>query len=225
MRSRALGILAAVLASGLLCGQSRRTQDLGPGKVLVMERQARDPVFAKSVILLIHYGSDGVLGLMLNQPADIPLSKLRDIKGTRNRSDTAYAGGPVEVDAVTALVRAPGAPPDAMHVTADLYALQTKKGLEAGLKGSKGPEDLRVYLGYCGWIIPQLKNEVSIGSWYIFDHGERFAFDASPGTLWQRLIERTGGQFARWAVPAPQLRAGVVTTPPFLRVLPSRRPR
>ena len=86
--------------------------------------------------------------------------------------------------------------PDALPVTADVYAVQTKEGLEAAVKASKGPDDLRVYLGYCGWTMPQLQNEVKLGGWYIFDHGERFAFDSAPGTLWKRLIDRTEGHFA-----------------------------
>lgn len=206
-RSRVVRILAGgiTLVCGMLPAQSRKIEDLAAGKVLVMERQAPDPAFAESVILLIHYGADGVVGLMLNQPAGVPLSRLREVAGTGNRSDPAYVGGPVEIEQVRALVRAPSAPPDAIHVTADLYAVQTKRGLEVALKASKGPADLRVYLGYCGWIIPQLQNEVTHGSWYIFDHGERFAFDSAPGTLWKRLVDRTEGQLV--FTPAPNRQA------------------
>jgi len=103
-----------------------------------------------------------------------------------------YVGGPVELDAVTALARTTNAPPGGIRLAADLYAVQTKRGLEAALKASKGPEDLRIYLGYCGWSLPQLQNEVKLGSWYIFNGGELFAFDSTPSTLWKRLIDRTG---------------------------------
>jgi putative transcriptional regulator len=190
--------MPAVLA--VVCGglpaQSTRTADLATGKVLVMEQKSPDPNFAKSVVLLIHYDQDGVVGLMLNQPAGVPLSKLRDVKGTSKRSDPVYVGGPVELDTVTALVRATSAPPDAMRVAADLYAVQTRRGIEAALQRSKGPNDLRVFLGYSGWVIPQIENEVKLGSWFIFDHGERYVFDTEPRTLWKRLIDRTGAQFA-----------------------------
>jgi putative transcriptional regulator len=193
-----------VFLCGTLPAQVQKVEALAAGKVLVMERDAPDPVFAESVILLIHYDTDGVVGLMLNQSAEVPLSRLRELEGTRQRADSAYVGGPVEGGVVTALLRAASAPPDAMHVAADIYAVQSRKGLEAALKNSKGPADLRVYLGYCGWVIPQLKNEVRLGSWHIFEHGERFAFDSEPATLWKRLIDRTGGLRA-W-VPFPSAR-------------------
>jgi putative AlgH/UPF0301 family transcriptional regulator len=176
---------------GTLHAQSTKVEDLGVGKLLVMERKAPDPAFAGSVILLIRYSADGVVGLMLNRTAGLPLSRLRELDGTSNRSDPVYVGGPVELGAVTALTRSANAPSDGDHVVADLYAVRTKRGLETVLKASKGPDDARIYVGYCGWTVPQLQNEVAYGSWRIFDHGERFAFDSTPATLWERLIEQS----------------------------------
>jgi len=189
--------LKAVVGMIALCGalnaQSTKIEDLAAGKLLVMERKAPDPNFAESVILLIQYGQDGVVGLMLNRAAKIPVSAgLKEFNGAGNRSDPLYVGGPVKLDEVTALARTKNAPPGGIRVAADLYAVQTRRGLEAALKASKGPEDLRIYLGYCGWSLPQLQNEVMLGSWYIFNGGELYAFDSTPSTLWKRLIDRTG---------------------------------
>ncbi|HEY2379574.1 MAG TPA: YqgE/AlgH family protein [Terriglobia bacterium] len=197
--------LKAVFCTMALCGalfaQSTKTEDLAAGKLLVMERDAPDPNFAESVILLLHYGPDGVVGLMLNHAASVPLSRLNEFDGTGNRSDPLYVGGPVELDSVTALVRTSTAPPGGMQVAADIYAVQTKRGLEAAIKTSKGPEDLRIYLGYCGWSFAQLQNEVKLGSWYIFDRGESFAFDSTPSTLWKRLVDRVGLKIAFAPIP------------------------
>ena len=181
---------ATITACALLCAQGTRIEDLAAGKLLVMERKSADPVFGQSVILLIFYNTDGVVGLRLNQLAGVPLSRLTELQGSNTRSDPIHLGGPVELASLTALVRAPNPPPDGIHVAADLYAVQTKRGIEAALKLSKGSGDFRLYLGYCGWVIPQLQNEVKRGSWHIFDHGEDFAFDSTPATLWKRLIER-----------------------------------
>ena len=193
-------VCLVIILCGGLCAQSTKTEDLATGKLLVMERQAPDPNFAETVILLIHYGSDGVVGIALNRPAGAPVSRLDEFKGTGNRSDPLYVGGPVEPDTITALVRTTNAPPGALRIAADLYVVQTRRGLEAALKASKGPEDLRIYLGYCGWSLPQLQNEVKLGSWYIFNGGEVFAFDSSPSTLWKRLIDRTGLRVAFTAI-------------------------
>ena len=185
-------VVLMIALCGVLCAQSTKTEDLAAGKLLVMERNAPDPKFAESVILLIRYGEDGVVGLMLNRAASIPVSRLKEFDGTANRSDPLYVGGPVQLDSVTALVRTTNAPPGGIRVAADLYAVQTKQGLEAALKASKGSEDLRIYFGYCGWSLPQLQNEMKLGSWFIFNGGEAFAFDSTPSTLWKRLIDRAG---------------------------------
>jgi putative AlgH/UPF0301 family transcriptional regulator len=192
MRRSVLKWIGGITAvGGMLHAQSTKVEDLAAGKLLVMERKAADPVFGESVILLIHYRADGVVGLMLNRAAGVPLARLQELKGASNRSDPVYLGGPVELGEVRALARASRAPPEGDHVDADLYVLQTKRGLEAALQASKGPDDIRIYLGYCGWSVPQLQNEVARGSWHIFEHGDSFAFDSMPATLWERLIERT----------------------------------
>lgn len=183
---------AVIVLCGALCAQSTKTDDLAAGKILVMEKNSPDPNFSQSVILLIHYGPDGVVGLMLNRASSAPLSRLDEFTGTSGRSDPLYLGGPVELGVVTALVRTATPPAGALHVAADLYVAQTKRALDAAIRSSKGPDDLRLYLGYCGWSLPQLQNEMKLGSWFIFDHGENFAFDSTPSTLWKRLIDRTG---------------------------------
>jgi putative AlgH/UPF0301 family transcriptional regulator len=82
---RFVRVLAGGLAlvCGMLPAQSRRIEDLEAGKLLVMESQVPDPVFAESVILLIHYDPEGVMGLRLNQPSRAPLSRLQ--RSERNR--------------------------------------------------------------------------------------------------------------------------------------------
>jgi putative AlgH/UPF0301 family transcriptional regulator len=53
----------------------------------VIDQKAPDPTFAESVILLIRYCADGVVGLMLNRAAGVPLSRLHELDGTSNPSD------------------------------------------------------------------------------------------------------------------------------------------
>src|SRR5215467_14345727 len=51
--------------------QSNDAKDLGAGKLLVASRDMGDPNFAKTVILLIHYDDEGVVGLVLNRRTDV----------------------------------------------------------------------------------------------------------------------------------------------------------
>jgi len=56
-----------VLPIPLLPAQSRDIKSLGAGKVLVASRNLGDPNFAETVILLVRYDAQGVVGLVLNR--------------------------------------------------------------------------------------------------------------------------------------------------------------
>jgi putative transcriptional regulator len=191
-RSLLLSIAIAALCGGLVASaQSARESDLGIGKLLVASRDLSDPAFAESVILLIHYDEGGTVGLMVNRRTEVPISRaLRELKVGGDRSDPVYRGGPVESSNVLALLRSRAQPDDATVVFGDVYLVSTKALLEKTLAKSAGPDEFRVYLGYCGWSRGQLENEVRQGSWQIFNRSADAVFDADAKSLWRRLIAR-----------------------------------
>jgi putative transcriptional regulator len=189
--------MAAMFMAGTLAGQSQKPEDLALGKIVVTPRRAPDPIFAKSVILLVHYNEDGALGLMLNSPTEIHISEaLSALKGAKKSPDVVYLGGPVEVEGVMALLRSPAKTGALTHVSGETWLVSTKKLLEEALTAGKRSGDLRVYLGYCGWTAGQLQNEVRRGAWYIFEPSDAIVFDPKPASLWDRMIERTELQMA-----------------------------
>lgn len=193
-------LLAAVLASA----QSKRPEDLGVGKILVTPRDAPDPTFAESVILLVHYDHESALGLMINRRTTVPLSHaLRNLKAASRRTDLTYVGGPVETDVAMALVRSGTKPDSASQVLERIYLIPSRPALESELLGGKGADDLRVYVGYCGWGPGQLDNEMRLGAWYVAEGNAGLVFDANPDTMWDRLIARSE---ARVALARPRVR-------------------
>jgi putative AlgH/UPF0301 family transcriptional regulator len=188
------GLLLVIwlLSASTVLAQSRRPEDLGVGKLLVVPRDSPDPNFAESVVLLVHYAEDGTVGLMINRQTPLPVSRvLRDLKGSSNSSQPVYVGGPVQMEAVQALLQSDAGPHDATHLFGNVYLVSKKAELERALVARKGSRELRIYLGYCGWSRGQLENEVSRGGWYIFDGSEGLVFDSNPSTLWSRMIART----------------------------------
>lgn len=181
-----------LLAAGLLVAQSTRQEDLGKGKFLVTPREAPDPAFAESVILLVQYDHNGAVGLMVNHQTTVPISRaLSDVKNASLRSDPMFVGGPVQRGSVMALVRSDAPVAETQRVFERLYFALSAQGLEQALASKKPAGELRVYAGYCGWASGQLENEVEMGGWYIFDRNADVVFDSDPATLWSRLIEKT----------------------------------
>jgi len=196
----AAGVL---LAAVILPAQSKRTEDLAAGKLLITPRDAPDPAFAESVILLVHYDRESAVGLMLNRRTTIPLSHaLRNLKAAAQRSDPAYIGGPVETGTAMALFRSNTKPDSGAQVLEKIYLIPSQPALEKALTGGKSADDLRVYVGYCGWGPGQLDNETHLGAWYILDGSAAQVFDPNPDTMWSRLISRTESRIAL-AQPAP----------------------
>jgi putative transcriptional regulator len=195
-----------LLPAALLLAQSKNPGDLAPGKFLITTSPAPDPIFAESVILLIRYGADGAFGLMINRPSGIPIARaLHELRGAGGHNEPVFFGGPVQLDAVFALSRAPAKPEGATEVFGRLYLLAAKPALEKSLAHARS-SDVRMYLGYCGWSPHQLENEVTRGGWYILTGDEALVFDGDPETLWRRLIRKAESQLARARITAPAAR-------------------
>jgi putative transcriptional regulator len=172
--------------------QSSKVNDLGAGKLLVASRDLGDPNFARTVILLIHYDEDGVLGLILNRRTEVPLSRVLDgLEGAKDRSDPVYLGGPVETPAVTALLRSPRKLEGAEHIFGVVYLISSKTLFERTISARPDPATLHVYLGYAGWDQDQLRREVEVGSWFIFPADAGTVFNADPDSLWPQMIQKT----------------------------------
>ncbi|MGA2711809.1 MAG: YqgE/AlgH family protein [Bryobacteraceae bacterium] len=199
--------LAALTAGFLLSApdcpaQSTRPEDLAQGRILIMQRDAPDPLFANSVIVLAHYDKTGALGLMIHYRSDLPIQRaLAGIKGAEKRTDPLFVGGPVELEGVMALLRSRSAPEDTSHVFGNLYLLSSKQSIEAALAGGRKASEFRIFLGYTGWAAGQLEREVRLNGWYIFDYDESLVFDQHPETLWKRLIEKTELQKVPFRMP------------------------
>jgi len=204
----ALRVAAGVLlAASLLSAQSKRVEDLAAGKLLVTPREAADPSFAESVILLVHYDDESAVGLMLNRRTTVPLSSvLHKLKGAAQRTDSAYIGGPVQTDSAMALLRSHAKPDAGVLVLKDTYLIPTQKALDGVLAAGAAEGNLRVYAGYCGWGPGQLDNETRLGAWYLMDASSAVVFDPNPATVWNRLIARTEARFA-FVHPSPAVRS------------------
>jgi len=172
--------------------QSKKAADLGAGKLLVASRELGDPNFAETVVLLVRYDAEGVVGLILNRRSHVPLSRvLEGLKAAKDRSDPVYLGGPVETPAVFALLQSPAKLDGAEHIFGGVYLISTKPLFEQTISARPDPDVFHVYLGYAGWTRDQLRKEVELGAWFIFPADSGAVFDSNPDSLWSQMIRKT----------------------------------
>ncbi len=210
-----LGAKSEMVPGVFLPVQSKNPQDLGIGKLLVASRDLGDPIFAKTVVLLVRYDTDGVVGLMLNRRTDVPLSRVfEQFKAAKDRSDPVYMGGPVELPAVFALLQSKAKLEEAEHVFGGVYLISTKSALEKTISGRPDPGVFHVYLGYAGWTPDQLRKEIEVGAWFIFQGDTQTVFNSNPDSLWSQMIRKTELKMAdgRCADPIQQIRQSDITT-------------
>jgi putative transcriptional regulator len=196
VREWALGVAAALALAIAAPAQSTSPKNLAIGKLLVANRNLRDPNFYHTVVLLVIYQNDAVVGLVLNRSSRVSVSAAFDVREAKGRPDPVYRGGPVEPSSTYALLRASSRPQGSTQVLGDVSLIAAESVLRRTMASPVLADSFRIYVGYAGWTARQLQDEVATGSWYIFPGDAKTIFDPEPQSLWDRLIERTGGLFA-----------------------------
>ena len=186
-----------LVPASLLPTQFKNPKDLGTGKLLVASRGLGDPHFAGTVILLIHYDEDGVVGLFLNRRTEVPLSQVLDLKAAKDRLDPVYIGGPLEPSAAFALFQSSAKIEKAETIFDGVYLISDKSLFEKTISARPDPSVFHVYLGYAGWTEDQLRTEVQLGAWFIFPADTATIFNSDPNSLWLRMIQRTELRLAK----------------------------
>ncbi len=214
-RKRRIAVTAALIGSvGVLLWQTapthafpppQRTAGMRPakGRFLVAVRELRDPNFAQTIILLTKYGEDGAMGLIVNRSTDVKLAGILDLEGVEKRTETIFAGGPVERSAVLLLARSETPLEKSDSIFGDVYLSANRTLLEKYIAGSEGDESFRLYAGYSGWAAGQLDFEMERGSWHVFPADADTVFSTRPSKVWERWIERTEMRFAMNPISPP----------------------
>ncbi|MGH8427641.1 MAG: YqgE/AlgH family protein [Gammaproteobacteria bacterium] len=160
------------------------------GCFLVATRQQQG-FFARTVILLVAYDSNGTFGLIVNRPTELPLTKLLPhVNALQGRADSIYVGGPVSLDRLTLLIQSKVAPPDAIHVLDDIYASGSLKALRAVAGNKLAGARFRAYGGYAGWGPGQLDAEIAQGGWVVIPANANDVFNKDSSGLWDKLIKQ-----------------------------------
>ncbi len=207
-------LAAACLALALPLGAADAPALPAAGKLLVATRKMRDADFAQAVILLVHSDAQGVIGLIVNRPTEVPLAHLfPNLKDTPAGRAPVYLGGlvaqgarglvlsaaknPPKTNPEKAPDKTPGKTKDAVPVFGRVSVISDATALEKMALSGARPDVFRVYAGYTGWTAEQLRAELKFGYWTIATATESIVFDPHPDTLWPRLTAQTHPAAAR----------------------------
>ena len=185
-----------VLLPGATAGSPTDASQLEKGVFLVAGRDLAGSLFEKTVIFITDYDANGAVGLIINRPTDIPLTRLLpDVHKPAQNTDKLYIGGPVVPRGLFLLMRTDRSHAAQNRVIADVSFAVGIDALIHMLKNA-GPTDVvRAYSGYAGWQPGQLEAEISHGDWLVVHDDTALIFDADPRRIWVDLMKKWSGHW------------------------------
>lgn len=167
---------------------------LAPVLLLSMP-QMLDPNFARTVVLLAEYSSQGAFGLVVNRQMPEPAHEvIRPDPPMDIRKDVhLFVGGPVEPNRAWVLTRHRELDDDALEIAPGVFLSATPSLIRHALQSSPDPQ-VRLVVGYAGWSAGQLDEELAASSWLMLPVQADLLFDIPVDVMWETAIRRLGAE-------------------------------
>lgn len=167
----------------------------------------QDEMFARSVVYVCEHSERGTLGLVINKPGDMLLSRLFEkVELPLRREDLVNApvfqGGPLQTERgfvlheplyISADKPAAAVYASTMTIPGGLEMTTSKDVLEA-LSTGAGPRKVLVSLGYAAWGEGQLESELSDNTWLTVAADNSIIFDTPAAQRYDQALQLLGLQ-------------------------------
>jgi putative transcriptional regulator len=170
------------------------------GKMLLSEpSMIGDASFSRSVILLTEYNEHGVVGFILNKLVTYTLDQLIP---EITMEIPVFMGGPVDTGNLYFLHCVPDLIPNSYLINGTIYwGGDFNKAIELLLSGEICQNKIKFFLGYSGWEVEQLEEELKSSSWLVINEPKQEAaiFNAEVDTIWRDRMRKRGGSCEFWS--------------------------
>lgn len=148
---------------------------LQTGQFLKSTAALNGTTFESVVVFLAEYNAGGAVGFIVNRPFGRSLNQLEEFK--HSSSFPLYEGGPVDREHLFLLHRRPDLIAEGLPVVNGIY----NGGLFAAAvrainNKTLGANDIKIFVGYCGWDAGDLEAELQEGSWVIVTESPESVF-------------------------------------------------
>jgi putative AlgH/UPF0301 family transcriptional regulator len=166
--------------------------------------------FERTVVLLLRSGTrhpqEGPFGIVINRPLH---KKIKHMKPTNLDLATTFSdcslhfGGPLEASMFLLKTGEKPKIPGFEEVIPGLcFGARNSLDEAAGLvkKGVLKPQDFRFFVGYAGWQLDQLRDEIESDYWYVAACSSNLISgglsDSSSEGLWEEILQLMGGHYS-----------------------------
>lgn len=134
-----------------------------------------DTYFADAIIYLTECNADGALGFVVNRPFGRSLHELEEFK--QSRFFPLYEGGPVDNQHLFFLHCRPALIAGGTLVSGNVFSGGNFQQAVNGINNkSLSAEDVKLFIGYCGWDAGELEREIAEGSWVLKKEADHLVF-------------------------------------------------
>ena len=157
-----------------------------PGSILISTALLNNTEFEEVAIVITEYNEKGAIGYVFNQLFPRNFNELEEFK--HSISVPLYAGGPVQTDMLyfmhcrPDLIEGGDLVANKVHMNGDF-----KKAVHLLNKGTLSIQEVRFFIGYCGWDAGELEAEIAEGSWLLTNAPVELVFSTSVYGLWNEL--------------------------------------
>lgn len=135
-----------------------------PGLCIRSTAALQGSYFEDSVILITRTGEDGATGFVVNQRFGRYLDELEEFKN--DKAMPLWEGGPVDQEHLFFTHTRPDLIEEGEPIENGLYSggnfQQAVKAINAG---TLQENEIKIFIGYCGWDAGELEAEIAEGSW------------------------------------------------------------
>jgi putative transcriptional regulator len=160
-----------------------------------------DPNFSRSLTYICEHNESGALGLVVNRPSDITVSRLfksldLSLAGRSLGRTPVLNGGPVQTDHGFVLHNPVGEWKSTLSVAEGVALTTSMEILEAVGRG-EGPEKILLAMGYSGWSGGQLEQEILLNAWLTVEARNDILFDTPAEKRLPAAMALLGVDYAR----------------------------
>lgn len=171
------------------------------GALLVAKPTVEDFCFKRSITILIdHDNEDGSMGVIVNKPTRFTLNELvPDV--VCNENIPLYLGGPVGTNMMFFLhTLGKETIPGSEQIAPDLFFGGDFDIIKMFLAdGENINEKVKFMVGYSGWTVGQLDNEVKRHDWAVLKGDvTQLVMSSDNEALWSNAVARFGDQYKLW---------------------------
>lgn len=172
---------------------------INKGKLLIAAPSSDyDQPFNRSIVLLTEYNTEETVGFIINKPLDYSIN---DLIPTIIAEFTVFYGGPVSPDEIYFIHNKPEIITDGIEIASGIYwGGHFENAIIEINNGNIKKDNIRFFLGYSGWELDQLEDEIDSKYWIVAEnHYKNEILSKATIDLWKEKIQELGGDYLLWA--------------------------